>query len=49
MICDMPAGFYGQYYNEWDGLLNEVWGELKRTMTNSEFEQLKSMQMNGLK
>lgn len=38
---DMDLRIYGQYYNEWDDLLNEVWGVLKDTMANDEFENLK--------
>ena len=39
---DLQPGFYGQYYSEWDNLLNEVWGELKTTMPKNAFEKLKS-------
>ncbi|MFD1708797.1 lysozyme inhibitor LprI family protein [Siminovitchia sediminis] len=42
---DIAQGFYGQYYNEWDQLLNEVWGVLKDTMPKNEFEKLKSEQI----
>ncbi|AIF45550.1 lysozyme inhibitor LprI family protein [Virgibacillus sp. SK37] len=38
---DMQEGFYGQYYGEWDDLLNEVWVELKAALPNKEFEELK--------
>ncbi|WOV84750.1 lysozyme inhibitor LprI family protein [Sporosarcina jeotgali] len=41
---DMRQGFYGQYYNEWDNLLNEIWGQLKQTMPANEFEKLKADQ-----
>ena len=41
---DIQSGFYGQYYSEWDALLNEVWGELKSTMPQSDFENLKTDQ-----
>jgi Lysozyme inhibitor LprI len=41
---DMQPGFYGQYNEEWDGLLNDVWNKLKDTMPESEFETLKADQ-----
>lgn len=41
MAQDMPNGFYGQYYQEWDELLNEVWGVLKNTLSQGEFANLK--------
>lgn len=46
---DMEPGFYGQYYGEWDDLLNEVWGVFKDTMPNSTFEGLKSDQREWVK
>lgn len=46
---DMPVGFYGQYYNEWDGLLNEVWGVLKDTMPSGAFQELQSSQIEWVK
>lgn len=46
---DMQNGFYGQYYGEWDALLNEVWGELKSTMPQSDFESLKTDQTEWIK
>ncbi|OZI10297.1 hypothetical protein CEW92_17740 [Bacillaceae bacterium SAS-127] len=45
---DMRSGFYGQYYSEWDDLLNEVWGVLKDTMPKNEFEKLKSDQVEWI-
>lgn len=39
-----PSGFYGQYNEDWDGLLNEVWGVLKDTLPADEFEALKAEQ-----
>lgn len=39
-----PAGFFGEYYQEWDDLLNEVWSVLKDTMPADEFESLKADQ-----
>ena len=41
---DMRPGFYGQYYTEWDDLLNETWGILKDSMPANEFEKLKADQ-----
>ncbi|WP_068675008.1 lysozyme inhibitor LprI family protein [Oceanobacillus sp. Castelsardo] len=38
---DMVSGFYGQYYGEWDDLLQEVWVVLKETMPKDAFEELK--------
>lgn len=46
---DMQSGFYGQYYSDWDDLLNEVWGELKSTMPQAAFENLKSNQNEWIK
>lgn len=46
---DMESGFYGQYYSDWDDLLNEVWSELKSTMPQAEFENLKSDQNEWIK
>lgn len=41
---DFPPGFYGQYYTEWDNLLNEVWGVLGDNLSKTEFEVLKQNQ-----
>ena len=41
---DIRPGFYGQYYTEWDDLLNETWGVLKDALPANEFEQLKADQ-----
>ncbi|MEI3607706.1 hypothetical protein SPD48_18640 [Pseudogracilibacillus sp. SE30717A] len=38
-------GFLGQYYEDWDDLLNEVWGVLRDTMPSDEFEKLKAEQI----
>ncbi|WP_203362978.1 lysozyme inhibitor LprI family protein [Bacillus sp. REN10] len=46
---DMRPGFYSQYYSDWDGLLNEIWGVLKDTMPKNEFEKLKSDQVEWIK
>lgn len=46
---DLESGFYGQYYSKWDALLNEVWGELKSTMSQSAFENLKTDQIEWIK
>lgn len=41
---DIEPGFTGQYYGDWDNLLNEVWGVLKDTLPANEFETLKAEQ-----
>lgn len=46
---DTQPGFYGQYFSEWDDLLNEVWDELKTTMQKTEFEKLKLEQNEWIK
>lgn len=43
-LQDLVPEFYGQYYTDWDELLNEVWGVLGDTMSSSEFETLKAEQ-----
>lgn len=43
-LQDLVPEFYGQYYTDWDELLNEVWGVLGDTMSSSEFERLKAEQ-----
>ncbi len=45
---DMQAGFYGEFYSEWDSLLNEVWGVLNDTMPQNEMEKLKSEQIDWI-
>ncbi|WP_404455195.1 lysozyme inhibitor LprI family protein [Oceanobacillus kapialis] len=40
-----PVGVYGDYLEDWDGLLNEVWGVLADTMPEEQFEQLKQDQI----
>ncbi|MFD1361927.1 hypothetical protein [Lentibacillus salinarum] len=45
---DMRPGFYGQYYNEWDDLLQNVWDELEDTMPKDAFEKLKSDQIEWI-
>ena len=42
---DVGIGNFGDYYDDWDGLLNEVWGILKDTMPKDKFEQLKQEQI----
>lgn len=37
---DPGIGAYGIYLDDWDALLNEVWGILADTMQVDEFEQL---------
>lgn len=46
---DMPTGFYGQYYENWDNLLQEVWEELKESMPQSDFAKLKAEQIDWIK
>lgn len=46
---DMTAGFYGQYYQDWDDLLQEVWGVLRNTLSSDAFETLKSEQIEWIK
>lgn len=46
---DMRPGFYGQYYTEWDDLLNEIWRILKDSMPANEFEHLKANQNKWIK
>lgn len=38
---DIWDGFYGQYYEQWDDLLNEIWGVLKQNMSADDFNKLK--------
>lgn len=45
---DMRPGFYGSYYEDWDKLLNEVWGKLKASLPANEFEQLKADQIKWI-
>ncbi len=35
-----PIGFTGQYYNEWDALLNDVWQHLKQTLPADQFARV---------
>lgn len=37
---DTEPGFYGQYFQNWDHLLNEVWGVLKENLPKNQFETL---------
>lgn len=46
---DTETGYYGQYYTEWDDLLNELWGILKETLPANDFDQLKNEQINWVK
>lgn len=45
---DMVAGFYGQYFDQWDDLLQEVWEVLKDTMTGELFAALKTEQIEWI-
>ncbi|AVR00294.1 hypothetical protein OBCHQ24_15190 [Oceanobacillus iheyensis] len=42
---DVEIGVYGDYLDDWDELLNEVWGVLAETMPEDKFEQLKQKQI----
>ena len=46
---DLHPGFYGQYYDDWDKLLNDIWGHLKQTMAPNAFEQLRNDQRQWIK
>lgn len=46
---DLDPQFYGQYFEAWDGLLNEIWAVLKDSLPTNEFEQLKSEQISWIK
>jgi len=46
---DVGIGVYGDYFDDWDGLLNEVWNELEDTMPKDEFEDLKQDQRAWVK
>lgn len=46
---DVQAGFHGQYYSDWDDLLNDIWKQLKAQMPDNEFEQLKANQIEWIK
>ncbi|WYP26040.1 hypothetical protein NSQ54_17190 [Alkalihalobacillus sp. FSL W8-0930] len=45
---DTEPGFYGQYYEEWDSLLQGVWDELQGIMPEVEFENLRSEQIDWI-
>lgn len=45
---DTPYGFQGQYYDDWDTLLNDIWKDLSDTMPAKEFEQLKAEQIQWI-
>lgn len=40
--------FAGQYYTDWDNLLNEVWGLLEKSMPNDEYEILLAEQLEWI-
>ncbi|GKV65902.1 MULTISPECIES: lysozyme inhibitor LprI family protein [unclassified Sporosarcina] len=46
---DLWDGFFGQYYNQWDNLLNEIWGVLKQSMSANDFNNLKNEQREWIK
>ncbi|WP_026828704.1 lysozyme inhibitor LprI family protein [Exiguobacterium artemiae] len=45
---DLPTGFYGQYYEKWDNLLNDMWAEIKTQKSAAEFELLRQDQSNWI-
>lgn len=45
---DLPSGFYGQYYKEWDNLLNDMWAVIKTEKPAAEFELLRQDQSNWI-
>ncbi|WP_214769744.1 lysozyme inhibitor LprI family protein [Exiguobacterium sp. s133] len=45
---DLQTGFYGQYYEEWDNLLNDMWAEIKTQKPAAEFELLRQDQSNWI-
>lgn len=46
--ASLPNGFAGQYADDWDDLLNDIWGALKKSMPNQAFEQLKQEQIKWI-
>ncbi|WP_153720918.1 lysozyme inhibitor LprI family protein [Sporosarcina cascadiensis] len=46
---DLWDGFFGQYYDQWDSLLNEIWGALKQSMSANDFNNLKNEQREWIK
>lgn len=46
---DLWDGFFGQYYDQWDSLLNEIWGILKQSMSANDFNNLKNEQREWIK
>ncbi|MEK4566434.1 lysozyme inhibitor LprI family protein [Alkalihalobacillus sp. FSL R5-0424] len=45
---DIADGFYAPYFQEWDELLNEVWGVLENQMPPEAFEALKESQVEWI-
>lgn len=45
---DLPTGFYGQYYKDWDNLLNDTWSKIKTEKPAAEFELLRQDQSNWI-
>lgn len=43
------GGVYGQFYSNWDDLLNELWADLKKTMPSNEFNKLLQNQRQWIK
>lgn len=46
---DVPIGAFGDYLDDWDELLNEVWSVLKDAMPKDAFEKLKQEQIEWVK
>lgn len=43
-----PNGAYGQYYGEWDALLNDVWQQLQASLSPDAFQALTKEQVNWI-
>lgn len=49
LVQDVELGFYGEFYEDWDHLLNDTWSALKKNMNTSSFENLKKEQNDWIK
>ena len=43
-----PNGAYGQYYGEWDALLNDVWQQLQASLSPDAFQTLTNEQVHWI-
>ncbi|HEY4566560.1 MAG TPA: lysozyme inhibitor LprI family protein, partial [Savagea sp.] len=43
-----PNGAYGQYYGEWDALLNDVWQQLQASLSPDAFQALTNEQVHWI-